>query len=136
MRFHAIVHLSEARVAVGIVGDNEWAYSHAGRILPIATHSAPFMVTILERGPHLHQELRDALEKHGLDSSLADSFPAEVGVRMGLTWGSEYWESLALRWVEHESSARKYQQELHELSVRGATQRVRHSARRLARTIR
>ncbi len=52
---------------------------------------------------------------------------------MGLSWmgGSGHWQAHALRWVESLHAAADFEPELRALVQHGATQAIRHLARRL-----
>ncbi|ULH18190.1 hypothetical protein MF271_22225 (plasmid) [Deinococcus sp. KNUC1210] len=134
MTFHHVIGLASGPVAVGVV-ENHWVYKDVTGVLCPLEESAPqCLVTILEWGDALVPALRKGLVACGLDASLAATFPCDRGVRMGLTWPSEHWQALALQWVEREATAGHFLPELQTLTTEGRTQRIRHLARRLART--
>ncbi|MFC4455139.1 hypothetical protein [Deinococcus sonorensis] len=134
MPFLQVIELSASGVPVGIV-DRQWAYlSHDGAVLFLDTPTPRplFLVTILEWRETLMPTLAQGLQACGLDPALAATFPVDRGVRMGLTWGTAYWEALAIGWVTREASAPRFLLELQVLTTQGSTQRIRHTARRLA----
>jgi len=51
---------------------------------------------------------------------------------MELTWGTEYWEALTLEWMDGKASAQRFLPALQVLTTQAGTQRIRHTARRLA----
>lgn len=137
MTFHQVIELTATGVPVGIV-DDQWAY-HGNdgvlRFLEAATPRPLFLVTILEWRETLVPALDKGLKARGLDPALAATFPVDRGVRMGLTWGVDHWEALALEWVAREATAHRFLPELQVLTTQGHTQRIRHTARRLARDV-
>ena len=134
MTFHKVIELSASRVQVGLTQDSHWVCeTRDGRLEDLGKQTQLFMVTILEFKGELAPALVQGLEACGLDPSLAATFPADVGVQLGLTWDSDYWQELAVQWVEREASEKQFLPELQRLAVEGRTQRIRHTARRLAR---
>ncbi|GGS08195.1 hypothetical protein [Deinococcus sedimenti] len=129
-----VTELSAARVPVCVTGTGEWVYLAQGSGWSSLTDSAPiFLVTVLQRGAAFHSELRSRLVAVGLSPALADTFPVDSSVRLGLTWPTEVWQQAALDWLEREGGGEACLPELETLVHTGATQRIRHAARRLGR---
>lgn len=135
MLWRPVLELSASRVSVGVTEEGVWVHEHEGEVVPIEGAPRPFMLTVLERGEALEQDLVAGLVREGLEAALAHRFPTHVGVTMGLIWPSEYWQDLAVRWVDREGTAWTYFRELWLLSMVGRTHKVRHSARRLVRAV-
>lgn len=133
MTFQKVIELSQSCAPVGISQQSLWVYETREGDLVALGHQHLFMVTILELGDALKPLLIRGLEAQGLETSLANTFPSHIGVRMGLTWPTDYWQGLAVQWVERDGSEAEFFPELEALVTKGGTQRIRHVARRLAR---
>ena len=132
-----VTELSAARVPVGVTGAGEWVYLAREGGWSTLTDSAPiFLVTVLPQGAAFQSDLRDQLVAVGLTPALADTFPVDLSIRLGLTWPTEFWQQAALDWLEREGGDEAFLPELEALVHTGATQRIRHAARRLGRAAR
>lgn len=101
MSFHKVIELSDACTPVGIAQESSWVYeTREGRLIDLEEQPHLFMVTILQLGEALRPSLIRGLKAAGLDPSLANVFPSHVGVRLGLTWPTDYWQDLAVQWLE------------------------------------
>lgn len=129
-----VTQLSESRVPVGVTGAGEWVYLGQEGGWSSLTDSPPvFLVTMLPQGAAFHSDLRDQLIAAGLTPSLADTFPVDSNIRLGLTWPTEFWQQAALDWLEREGGTEAFLLELEALMHTGGTQRIRHTARRMGR---
>lgn len=132
-----VTELSESRVPVGVTGAGEWVYLAREGGWSSLTHSSPvFLVTALQHGAAFHSDLRERLVAVGLTPSVADTFPVDSSIRLGLTWPTEFWQQAALDWLEREGRAEAFLPELEALVHTGGTQQIRHTARRLVRAAR
>lgn len=132
-----VTQLSESRVPVGVTGAGEWVYlAREGGWLSLTGSSPIILVTVVQQGAAFHSDLRDQLVAVGLTPSLADTFPVDSSIRLGLTWPTEFWQQAALDWLEREGRAEALLPELGALVHTGGTQRIRHTARRLGRAAR
>jgi hypothetical protein len=98
----------------------------------------PTLVTVLEGDPETFKStLCTRLSDQGLSTEFAGHFPLHQAIRMGLTWpgGSGYWQAHALRWVEQLGTAAEVEPELTLLIRQGASQAIRHNARRLVQIV-
>ncbi len=87
-----VTELSKSRVPVGVTGVGEWVYLAREGGWSSLTDSAPiFLVTVLPQRAAFHSELRSRLVAVGLSPALADTFPVDSSVRLGLTWPTEFW---------------------------------------------
>ena len=87
-----VTELSKSRVPVGVTGAGEWVYLAREGGWSSLTDSAPiFLVTVLPQRAAFHSELRSRLVAVGLSPALADTFPVDSSVRLGLTWPTEFW---------------------------------------------
>ncbi|WP_119672523.1 hypothetical protein [Deinococcus sp. RM] len=132
-----VIELSAARVPVGVTGAGEWVYlAREGGWSSLTDSSPIFLVTVLQQGAAFHSDLGARLVAVGLAPVLADTFPVDSSVRLGLTWTTEFWQQAALDWLEREGRAEAFLPELESLVHTGGTQRIRHAARRLGRAAR
>ncbi|WP_153013735.1 hypothetical protein [Deinococcus grandis] len=132
-----VTELSKSRVPVGVTGAGEWVYlAREGGWSSLAASSPVFLVTVLPQRAAFHSELRSRLVAVGLSPALADTFPIDSSVRLGLTWLTEFWQQAALDWLEREGGGEAFLPELEALVHTGGTPRIRHAARRLGRAAR
>ncbi len=104
--------------------------------MALAEYVAPGLVVLLERAPEAFDaDLRGLLQDQDLDAKLAETFPLPVILRLGLEWPSEYWQGLALTWVETLQCAHQVMSVLEVTVIHGRAQRHRHRARRLLKYI-
>lgn len=77
--------------------------------------------------------LRAELIARNLDLGALERFPVENLILAALESGTEHWSSMALAWAEAIEPTPRVAQALTSLAESGATQAVRHRARKIAR---
>lgn len=134
MNWTELFTLSASRVPYGVADDGRWGVFHRdGEWVDLRADVSPSQVTALQEAPAaFFARLRAALRAEGLDPALADTFPVQFAVLMGLKWDSDFWQAQALKWIEARGDASAYPGELRRLAVDGRSQAIRHQARRLA----
>lgn len=132
-----LTELSASRIPVGVTGAGEWVYlAREGGWSSLTRSSPNFLVTVLQQGAAFHVDLRDRLVAVGLTPSLAETFPVDSSLWLGLTSPSEFWQQVALDWLKREGGIEAFAPELEALAKMGRTQRIRHTARRLVGEVR
>ncbi|MFD1731310.1 hypothetical protein ACFSC4_09925 [Deinococcus malanensis] len=126
--------ISASQVPYGVSGEGQWGFRHQdGLWMEVSLRGSPSLVTVVQEEPEeFFERLGAGLHAAGLNPTLAQAFPVELAVQMGLTWNSAFWEARALRWVSP-GEAHRYAAELHHLTLHGRTRAVRDEARRLLR---
>jgi hypothetical protein len=139
MSWTEVLKISASQVPFGVSSEGSWGYlSREGQWTGLDSQLIPTLVTVLEGDPEtVKAALQAGLNAKGLAPDLAGAFPLGPAIRMGLTWpsGSGYWQAHALRWVEQLGGAAEVESELTFLIRQGASQAIRHRARRLVRTL-
>lgn len=132
--FHQVFTLGGWPVGVQ---DTIWSVQNReGIAVALPKNVVPGLVTLLERAPaDFVGELNTLLRDRGLDVRLTESFPLASILRLGLEWpgggSGEYWQGLALTWVEALQCADQVIIALEVTAINGRTQRHRQRAKRL-----
>ncbi|MGY2896481.1 hypothetical protein [Deinococcus sp. UYEF24] len=136
MSFTEVLRLARDRHPVGVLSSAAWVVTtdEPGHYIDLSTSQS--LVTVLEAVPRVFfVHLKKCLEELNLEAELVETFPAAAAVRMGLLWPSTYWQEKALQWVQDLEWATKVQTELLSVQENGRSQRIRHWARKLLKTI-
>ncbi|WP_194791019.1 hypothetical protein [Pseudomonas sp. UFMG81] len=132
-----VAQLCGGRFLLGVTSRGEWARS-TGSVIQTVDEEAGyvFFLPLLEGLPEIVRcKMIDGLKAHGISELFIDLFPFEKVVVAGLRSQSEYWSSLALKWVLFIPRTDSLEAELEVLSKSGETQRIRHSARKIAKQL-
>jgi hypothetical protein len=118
----------------GISG-SEWVAARGDGTLA-TLHTAPHaFLSLLEVAKETIDALaRRAIDERSITVELLPEFPHAGVVMAGLKASSDYWQDLALTRVASISDKTPFRAELLQLALNGATQGIRHRARKLART--
>ncbi|CAN5922763.1 hypothetical protein BH11MYX4_BH11MYX4_56430 [soil metagenome] len=128
-----LLRLANKGAVFGIRG-GEWVAVAKDGLLATIEEAPHAFLALLE----IPQEAADALVlAAALEANVAPEslppFPHQDVIVAGLRSASAYWEELALARLGRQPSAEPWLEELRRLAVNGATQAIRHEARRLSR---
>jgi len=130
-----VTTLCRGRFILGITSKGLWARSTESVVQTFSDETlCVFFLPVLEELPEVVRcKMVDGLKGYGLSEEFVDLFPFEQVVLAGLRSRSEYWSGLALKWALFVSRSNSLEAELDALSKSGETQKIRHSARKIAR---
>lgn len=128
--------LSDGRFRLGLTSHGLWARSTDAVVQTVDDKSAcVFFLPVLENLPEVAcGKIIDGLRHYGLSEEFINLFPFEQIVIVGLNSHSEYWCTLALRWVLFIPRSDDLKDALEFLSKAGETQKIRHTAKKLFRS--
>ena len=120
---------------IGLTESGQWVCERQpDGVVEITENNPISLLSLLELDQAL---IKEQIQK-GLGQPFASSgvmFPFDWMLKAGLRSGSEYWESLALDWLERELNP-KLADELDRLKNEAKTQKHRHRAMKLAKQCR
>lgn len=130
-----VAKLAGDRFLLGLTRTGFWARSTESGVQAVKDETnCIFLLPILESPPEVvRSKLIEGLKLYGLSEEFIDTFPFEKVVMAGLNSQSEYWSSLALKWVLFVSNPHVFKAELEALSESGETQRIRHAAKKIVK---
>ena len=135
--WYPIASLTDGRYREGITILGDWATETADGVVPLTEKTFPLMLACLKLDREdITRKLESGLKGIRTSQQILDSFPFIDVVICGLT-SSDYWASLALRWLDSmkvsPTEKPRVLEALHALSEdKGrASQRTRHLAKRL-----
>ena len=120
-------------VRLGISNDSRWVpqTNDIFVLLDETEHLAP-LLPLLERSlSDVHSCLVQGLSARNLPEALAEEFPVEELVIFGLNAWGKHWPMMALNWAEARPATDRASAVLRRLLDNGATQEIRHAAKRL-----
>lgn len=133
----SVAELFGGRFSLGLTSNGFWARS-TGPVVQIISDDAScvFFLPVLEELPEaVRGKIIDGLKCCGLSEDFIALFPFEEIVVAGLKSQSERWSNLALKWVLFIPQSKVLELELDALSKSGETQKIRHTARKIAKQL-
>lgn len=119
---------------LGASSKGVWLIKTSSGVQPVGGSSLVALLPLLEhQKPEVDLELRSAVVAKGLPIEMLGFLPLEDLVVVALKSKSDYWQNLALQWITRPVPVRVIAC-LECLETEGATQKVRHAARRLLHT--
>lgn len=128
-----LLRTSPTGAQIGIEDDTWVVETGRGRIALDQPLGSMASLPLLERSySQVHQEVREALERHAISSDFASAFPAQAIVSYALSTASAYWKQQAFRWLEEIPPSAETTELLKKISEeRRWPQQLRHGAQRL-----
>jgi len=132
-----VAKLCGERFFLGLTSNGLWARSTESFVQTVSDETANvFFLPVLEGLPEVVRcKMIDGLKGYGLSEEFIDLFPFENIVLVGLRSQSEYWSGLALKWALFVPRSGSLEVELDVLSKAGETQKIRHSAKKIAKQL-
>ncbi|GHF00499.1 hypothetical protein GCM10017786_36690 [Amycolatopsis deserti] len=122
-----VVRVGDHGLVLGLAGDGRWVLGRA------AEDSRPLEQYPRELLPVLEQRYSDVAR---LTAGAPTPPPWDRLLRLALEWGGQFWPERALDWLDDGYPTAGLIDLLEHLAKAGATQRIRHRARRLGKGVR
>lgn len=101
--YHSIFQLPQKKWWVLLSLDNQWGYEKENEF--IALTSLPVCIPLLPLLELSHPEavtsIQQGLHQAGVNLNLLSTFPFNYILQLALSWSTDYWPSLAVKWLEH-----------------------------------
>jgi hypothetical protein len=101
--YHSIFKLPQKEWWVLLSLDNQWGYEKESRFISFTSPPAciPLLPLLELSYPEAVTSIQQSLNQAGVNLNLLNTFPFNDILYLALNWETEYWASLAVKWLEN-----------------------------------